>query len=182
MTPSILRKTSTSYKPTDGANIPWRPPGRRKLASALFTLWLIYRDSCYDAKRFCLFSTGFPVSVLVLMPRAGRAGINKQEPVIVGRIKTEFLPTHRRPRARRAVPRESTDSLDLPPMSTVGADSTAPDGHALVITMQKGSLGPVHPLRIAIVTRSAYRVISIVLRFISVLPLVPWLWASLEVS
>ena len=27
VTPSILRKTSTSYKPGDGANVPWRPPG-----------------------------------------------------------------------------------------------------------------------------------------------------------
>ncbi len=47
-----------------------------------------------------------------------RAGINKQEAVIRGRIKTEFLPTHRRPRPRRTQPRESTDSLDLP-LSTV---------------------------------------------------------------
>ncbi len=49
---------------------------------------------------------------------AWRAGINKQEAVSRGRIKTEFLPTHRRPRPRRTQPRESTDSLDLP-LSTV---------------------------------------------------------------
>ena len=29
VTPSILRKTVTSYKPGDGANVPWRPPGPR---------------------------------------------------------------------------------------------------------------------------------------------------------
>jgi hypothetical protein len=62
---------------------------------------------------------------------AWRAGINKQEPVIVGRIKTEFLPTHRRPRARKAVPRESTDSLDLP-LSTVHTVGTVPDGYTLL--------------------------------------------------
>ena len=50
------------------------------------------------------------------------AGINKQEAVIRGRIKTEFLPTHRRPRPRRTQPRESTDSLDLP-LSTVRSQS-----------------------------------------------------------
>ncbi len=27
VTPSILRKTATSYKPGDGASVPWRPPG-----------------------------------------------------------------------------------------------------------------------------------------------------------
>ena len=26
-TPSILRKTATSYKPGDAVNVPWRPPG-----------------------------------------------------------------------------------------------------------------------------------------------------------
>ena len=122
VTPSILRKTSTSYKPGDTVNIPWRPPGPLELALG---------------EPFIILAVHTYMCTIALNTLAGRAGINKQEPVVVGRIKTEFLPTHRRPRPRKAQPRESTDSLDLP-LSTARTACKAPhDISMLTISLRR---------------------------------------------